>query len=106
MITTINEFKQILNENTLTQFEIIKDIFRIVENDSYFEYNGNQNEPTETDTTLYFRSNRHGVAEEPGQEDFDEARRIYKIIKEKYPKTECTIDNNDEWVTLEFRIKL
>lgn len=106
MITTINEFKKTLNENTITQFEIIKDIFKIVDNNSYFEYNGNDNEPNESDTTLYFKTNRHGVADEPGEEDFSEAHRIYKMIKEKYPKIECTIDSNDEWVTLEFRLNI
>ena len=71
-----------------------KEIINFVENNSWFEWEeGNDMFATRENGTM-------GDREEYGEKDFDEAIRIKKLLKEKFPNQLVTIETCDEWVMI------
>ena len=78
--------------------ELAKDWFKFIkDNKSYFQID----EETEDMIHLNTRENGNVANEVHSQKDVEEAKNIYKKVKEKYPNTKGKIYTIDEWVDLE-----
>ena len=71
-----------------------QEVIDFVEKNSWFEWERNNN---------MFGTRRHGdVSEETfSEKDYQEALRIVKLLKEKFPQHKFEIDTVDEWVIIE-----
>lgn len=100
MITTINEWKR-LNESQGSDFQ---DIINFVSTfpGTTLEHDGDDSDMRE----IQFTTREHGDVgdETPGQEDLDDAYRLRKEIKSKWPAYEVDVEEVDEWVHLIVRL--
>lgn len=78
------------------------DIVRFVADNSYFEFDGEDDDRTLTFST---RENGDVGSEEPGAEDVREGKRIGREILSKFPNTSVSLEAVDEWVMLTVKEK-
>lgn len=71
-----------------------KDIIEFVKKNSWFDYDGKDN------NVLLFSTRNHGDVynEEYGKEDALEGKRIKALLNKKFPKLKTSLDSADEWV--------
>lgn len=87
--------KEIMEESIATS--VRTDIVKFVFDNSYFEFDGE-----EDDRTLTFSTRKHGnvADEEVGAEDVKEGKRIAREVMSKFPDATVTLEAVDEWVIM------
>jgi len=99
MITTINEWKKI-NESRSSDFQQIIDFMENYIGTTLYYNDGNSD-----DNEIMFTTREHSGDETPGQEDIDDAYKVAKEIKLKWPIYDVNVDIVDEWVHVRVKEK-
>jgi hypothetical protein len=92
--------REVVEESIATPVRM--DIIRFVADNSYFEFDGEDDDRTLTFST---RQNGDVGSERPGAEDIKEGKRIGREILSKFPETSVSLEEVDEWVMLTVKEK-